>query len=45
MPAATVNGVEIWDSAGTPVRLWWGPLTTPRSLQAGDELKFSAGQT
>ena len=24
MPAATIVGVEIWDSAGTPFRWWWG---------------------
>jgi hypothetical protein len=44
MPAATVVGVEIWDSAGTPVRLWYGPLTASRTVSAGDELVLSAGQ-
>lgn len=44
MPAATVVGVEIWDSAGTPVRLWYGPLTASRTVAAGDELVLSAGQ-
>lgn len=43
MPAATVVGVEIWDSAGTPARLWYGPLTASRTLAAGDDLKFAAG--
>lgn len=43
MPAATVVGVEIWDSAGTPVRWWHGALTTSKTLQAGDELKLAAG--
>jgi hypothetical protein len=43
MPAATVVGVEIWDSAGTPVRLWYGPLTASRTVAAGDELVLSAG--
>ncbi|MFJ7417974.1 hypothetical protein ACIQXD_05095 [Streptomyces uncialis] len=43
MPATTVVGVEIWDSAGTPVRLWHGPLGTPRTVAAGDELKIVAG--
>jgi hypothetical protein len=43
MPAATVVGVEIWDSAGTPVRLWYGPLTASRTVSAGDELVLSAG--
>jgi hypothetical protein len=44
MPAATVVGVEIWDSTGTPVRLWYGPLTASRTVSAGDELVLSAGQ-
>jgi hypothetical protein len=43
MPAATVVGVEIWDSAGTPVRVWYGPLSDPRTVAAGDELRLTAG--
>ncbi|MFE0219464.1 hypothetical protein ACFW0U_01065 [Streptomyces albidoflavus] len=43
MPAATVVGVEVWDAAGTPVRLWYGPLGTSRTLLAGDELRIVAG--
>lgn len=43
MPAATVVGVEIWDDAGAPVRLWYGPLGTPRTVASGDELKIVAG--
>lgn len=43
MPAATVVGVEVWDSAGTPVRLWYGPLTASRTVAAGDELRLVAG--
>ena len=43
MPAATVVGVEIWDSAGTPVRLWYGALTASRTVSAGDELRLVAG--
>ncbi|MEV5189266.1 phage tail fiber protein [Streptomyces werraensis] len=43
MPAATVVGVEVWDSAGTPVRLWYGPLAASRTVLAGDELRISAG--
>lgn len=42
MPAATVVGVEIWDSAGSPVRLWYGPLTASRTVAAGDELRITA---
>ncbi|MEU9333145.1 hypothetical protein AB0D49_08265 [Streptomyces sp. NPDC048290] len=43
MPAATVVGVEVWDSAGGPVRLWYGPLSVPRTVDAGDELRLTAG--
>ncbi|MFC9973533.1 hypothetical protein ACFVH6_21830 [Spirillospora sp. NPDC127200] len=43
LPAATVVGLEIWDSAGTPVRQWWGPLAASRSIASGGELKFPAG--
>lgn len=42
MPAATVNGVEVTDNAGTPVRAAWGALTTPRTTAAGDTLSFAA---
>jgi hypothetical protein len=30
MPAVTVVGVELWDSAGTPIRRWWGALTASK---------------
>ncbi|KOG33298.1 phage tail fiber protein [Streptomyces resistomycificus] len=43
MPAATVVGVEVWDSAGTPVRLWYGSLSASRTVAAGDELQLTAG--
>jgi hypothetical protein len=43
MPACTVVGVEVWDSAGTPVRLWYGALATSRTVAAGDELRLVAG--
>lgn len=43
MPAATVVGVEIWDSAGTPVRLWYGTLAASRIVAAGDEVRLIAG--
>ncbi|WP_436842841.1 phage tail fiber protein [Streptomyces venezuelae] len=44
MPAGTFVGVEVWDSAGTPVRLWYGALAASRTLLAGDELRITAGQ-
>lgn len=43
MPAATVVGVEIYDSAGSPVRLWYGALSASRTVAAGDELRLTAG--
>lgn len=43
MPACTVVGVEIWDSAGTPVRLWWGALTASRNLLANDDFFLPIG--
>jgi hypothetical protein len=43
MPACTVVGLEIWDSAGTPVRLWWGPLSTSKTVSAGDAVSFPSG--
>lgn len=42
MPAATIVGWEIWDSAGTPVRLWYGPLDANKTLASGDEYRISA---
>jgi hypothetical protein len=39
----TVVGVEIWDSSGTPQRLWWAPLTTSKALSSGDTFQFDTG--
>lgn len=46
MPACTVVGLEIWDSAGTPVRLWWGPLTgnATKTFAGGETFQIAAGQ-
>jgi hypothetical protein len=41
MPAATVTGVEIWDSAGTPFRWLYGALTANKTTGAGDDLKIA----
>ena len=43
MPAATIVGVEIWDSAGTPFRWWWGAAVASKSTNLGDTLKILAG--
>ncbi len=42
MPATTTGGVEIWDSAGSPLRWWWGQLTAPVTTNANDTLLFNA---
>lgn len=43
MPAGDVVGVEIWDSSGTPLRLWWGALTATKTVAAGGPINFPAG--
>jgi hypothetical protein len=43
MPACTLVGWEIWDSAGTPVRLWRGALDETVAVLAGSEYKIAAG--
>jgi len=44
MPAATVTHVAIWDSAGTPVRLWHGALTASKVTNSGDTFTVLAGE-
>ena len=41
MPACTVVGIEIYDSAGSPKRLAYGPLTASRTVSAGDSVEFA----
>lgn len=43
MPAATVVGVEVYDSAGSPRRAWWGALTASKTVASGDTISFAAG--
>ena len=43
MPACTVVGVEIYDSAGSPVRWWWGALSASKTVNAGDTFTIAAG--
>jgi len=40
MPSCTVVAVELYDSAGTPVRLWWGPLSANKIMNPGDTFQF-----
>jgi hypothetical protein len=41
MPATTVVGLEIWDSTGTPVRIWWGALAASKTVASGDTFEFA----
>lgn len=43
MPACTVVAMEIWDSAGSPIRLWWGALTANKVVNLGDTFTFPIG--
>lgn len=43
MPACTVVGIELYDSAGSPKRLAYGALTSSRSITAGDTVQFAIG--
>ncbi len=44
MPRAeTINGIDITDSATTPVPQEFGGLTTAKSVAAGDSLSFAIG--
>jgi len=42
MPAVTTAAAEYWDGAGTPVRWWWGNLTSSVTTNSGDTLTFAA---
>lgn len=43
LPAATIVGYEIWDSAGTPRREYHSTFTSPYVVAAGYSLEFAAG--
>ena len=43
MPAVTVVGIELYDSAGSPKRLAYGALTSSRAVTAGDTVQFASG--
>lgn len=40
MPAATIVGAELWDSSAVPRRIQFAPLTTPRTVAAGDSFEL-----
>lgn len=43
MPAVTVNGFEIWDSATTPIRWRTQAFGTAVTFNAGDPAEFAVG--
>lgn len=43
MPAATIVGIELWDSAGTPRRIRFGSLTASKTTALGDSLTIASG--
>lgn len=43
MPATTIVGLELWSSDGTPKRLWWGALSSPKTVASGDTFEFAIG--
>lgn len=43
MPAATITGIEIWDSTATPKRIEFGALTASKTTASGDTLSFASG--
>lgn len=43
MPAATITAIEVWDSAGTPLRKWWGLLTASKTTNSGDTFTVPSG--
>lgn len=43
MPVCTVTGFEIYDTAGTPLRVWFGNVTTSKTYAAGDNATIAIG--
>ena len=43
MPACTVVAIEVYDSAGTPLRKWWGNLSANKTVNSGDTVSFAIG--
>lgn len=43
MPIATVTAVELWDSAGTPIRKWWGLLSASKTTNLNDTFSVAIG--
>jgi hypothetical protein len=43
MPSCTIVGGELWDSSGTPHRLWQGALSANRTVNSGDTFTVPIG--
>lgn len=43
LSAATLSGLQIWDATAAGNMLYYGLLTTPRTLISGDSLVIAAG--
>jgi len=44
LPACTITGIDEYDSATpTPVRRWFGNLSSPKTINAGDTFSISTG--
>jgi hypothetical protein len=43
LPACTVVGIELYDSAGTPRRIAFGALSASKTVAAGDSLEIAIG--
>lgn len=43
--AATIIGIDVWDTAAATIGnlLWYGTLTTSRTMNGGDSLVFAVG--
>jgi hypothetical protein len=42
MPAATITSIDEFDSAGTPIRRWWGNLSASKTTNAGDTFSIAS---
>lgn len=42
MPATTVVGLELW-STGSAIRLWYGSLSSSKTVASGDTFEFAIG--
>lgn len=43
MPATTIPAIEIWDSAGTPLRKQLGNLSSSKTTNSGDTFSIASG--